>query len=289
MKPYRIPEIAKKYVEYDMIQNHTELPEFPDSRVRLLLAFLMNERHSEPNSELYALVVSLVQLGMDTHDLIDTDSQRGPEKEMRSRQLKVLAGDYFSSRFYNLLSQAGQIEMIRKLSGAVCEVNRLKMNLYIKMKNLRVSAEDYITQCIALKSELFSVFGGLVEERFARMWPEILHGFSHCEVVLQELARMDAPGRFHRSWGYWQVMQEGSEEDRRQLAERPQEEGLIRSLIAKYDLRSQLHNKLRVSVDHVLQMAGRLDSDKLVKELYQIGESFLRPFASSAAAYNETR
>ncbi|MFD1905584.1 heptaprenyl diphosphate synthase component 1 [Paenibacillus rhizoplanae] len=34
---------------------------------------------------------------------------------MRTRQLKVLAGDYFSSWFYHLLARHGQIEMLGTL------------------------------------------------------------------------------------------------------------------------------------------------------------------------------
>src|SRR5262245_61503284 len=131
MKSYRIPEMAKKYVEYDMIQAHTELPEFPESRIRLLFTFLANQRTPLIHSELYSLVVSLVQFGMDTHDMIDSESGRLGEKDMRSRQLKVLAGDYYSSRFYQLLAQAGQVEMIRRISNGVTEVNKLKVSLYM--------------------------------------------------------------------------------------------------------------------------------------------------------------
>ncbi|GGF88742.1 heptaprenyl diphosphate synthase component 1 [Paenibacillus abyssi] len=289
MKPYRIPEIAKKYVEYDMIQNYTELPEFPDSRIRLLYAFLANERNAEKHSELYALVVSLVQMGMDTHDLIDTGEGFKHEKAMRSRQLKVLAGDYFSSRFYHLLSQAGQIDMIRKISDAVCEVNRLKMNLYIKMKQLRVSAEEYIQARIQLKTELLDVFTDMLEERYSRLWPDLLHGFSRCEVVVKEIERIESVERFAGSWAYWHVMQEGTEEEKRQLTESEYEESVIRGLLAKYDIRSQLIDKLKSSVAHVQSVAQRLESDKLVKELCSIGESFLRPLASPAPAFNEMR
>src|SRR5690606_13732101 len=121
MRTYRIPEIAKKYVEYDMIKTHTELPAFPDSRARLLFTLLSAERTPAERSELYALVVWLVQLGLDTHDMVESSEGKRPETEMRATQLKVLAGTYFSSRFYELLSQAGQIDMIKKISGAICE------------------------------------------------------------------------------------------------------------------------------------------------------------------------
>ena len=64
------------------------------------------------------MVVSLVQLGMDTHDMVDDiGERRGAGNALRARLL-VLAGNYYSSRFYHLLSQAGQIEMVRRISNA---------------------------------------------------------------------------------------------------------------------------------------------------------------------------
>ena len=93
MKPYRVPELAEKYINYDMIQNHTELPGFPDARVHLLYIFLMDSgRNIAGHEELYALVTSLVQVGLDTHESIDVTEGNQGEAMMRSRQLKVLAG-----------------------------------------------------------------------------------------------------------------------------------------------------------------------------------------------------
>ncbi|WP_274651651.1 heptaprenyl diphosphate synthase component 1 [Paenibacillus humicola] len=289
MKLYRIPEMAKKYIEYDVIQKHTELPAFPDSRIRLLFAFLANQRTPMLHSELYSLVVSLVQLGMDTHDLIDSDSGRVGEREMRARQLKVLAGDYYSSRFYQLLSQAGQVDMIRRISEGVCEVNRLKMNLYTRMKLLKVTAEEYINHCVQLKTELFRAFGGIVDDKMSRIWPELLHGIGRCEVIADELARAGAPERFGGSWGYWHILSEGSDEEKQELSRRQEEPSFIQTLLAKYDIRSQLAEKLRQSVQQVQTIASRIESDKLMRELMQIGESFLRPLMPAAPALGERR
>lgn len=154
MNSYRVPQLAKKYTDYDMIRQHTEIPSFPDSRARLLQVFV-GRTDEKVHDELYALATSLVQLAMDTHDRIDTISGERREVEMRSRQLNVLAGDYFSSRFYQLLAHAGKIEMIGKLSGAVSEVNARKMTLYERMKKLLVSAEEYLRETVQLKMQLF--------------------------------------------------------------------------------------------------------------------------------------
>lgn len=289
MSAYRIPEIAKKYVEYDMIREHTKLPAFPDSRARLLYTLLSSGKHPAERSELYALVVWLVQLGLDTHDLVDNRSGLRPEREMRSRQILVLAGNYFSSRFYHLLSQAGQIEMIRKISSAVCEVNRVKMNLYMRMKQLKVTADEYIGLCTELKTGLFEQFGSLLDERVSALWPELLRGFTRCEIMLDELKRVDAPSSFEGSWGYWHVMQEGTEDERRRLFQSPREEGFIRQLNVKYDLRSQLTELLRQSIAQVQSVIRRLDSDKLAAELALIGRKLHPSFAMQPAVTNETR
>lgn len=289
MSAYRIPEIAKKYVEYDMIRNHTELPAFPDSRARLLYTLLSSGKHPAERSELYALVVWLVQLGLDTHDLVDNHSGKRPEREMRARQILVLAGNYFSSRFYHLLSQAGQIEMVRRISGAVCEVNRLKLSLYTRMKQRKVTADEYIGIHTQLKTGLFELFGSLLDESVSALYPDLLRGFTRCEVVLNELERVDSPGRFEGSWGYWRVMQDGTEEERRQLAQHPREEGLVRQLIAKYKLRAQLTELLRQSVAQVQAVLRLLDSDKLAAELAQIARKLHPSFALQHAVTNETR
>ncbi|WP_308639137.1 heptaprenyl diphosphate synthase component 1 [Paenibacillus silvisoli] len=292
MKPYRIPELAKKYIEHDMIEAHTELPDFPDSRVRLLFAFLANQRTPLLHSELYALVASLVQLGMDTHDLIDADSMRVQEREMRSRQLKVLAGDYYSSRFYQLLSQAGQVDMIRRISNGVCEVNRLKVNLYLRMKQLKLTAEEYISQCVQLKTELFHAFTDSLDEKMARVWTELLQGFGRCEVVLDELHRSEKPERFDGSWGYWHVLNNGTEEEKRKLSDQQSEPSFAQSLLAKYDIRQQLSELLKQSAALVQTAVARVDSDKLVRELNGILETFttpLVPAASAATAQGERR
>ncbi|MBM7564485.1 heptaprenyl diphosphate synthase component 1 [Paenibacillus sacheonensis] len=288
MKPYRIPEIAKKYVEYDMIQAHTELPDFPDARARLLFAFLSNQRTPLLHSELYALVVSLVQLGMDTHDMID-ESGRLAEKEMRSRQLKILAGDYYSSRFYQLLAQAGQVGMIKRISNGVCEVNKLKVNFYMRMKQLKLNAEDYLNQCVQLKTELFTVFTEIMDEKMTRIWTELLQGLGRCEVLMDELIRSDKPERFSHSWGYWHVLGVGTDEEKRKLEGKPLEPSFAAALLSAYDIRGQLSAKISQSVSQVQAIAARLDSEKLMRELQQIGETFLRPLLPAASALNDRR
>jgi heptaprenyl diphosphate synthase len=289
MKTYRIPEIAQKYVDYDMIKAHTALPDLSDARLRMLHAFLNEQQSLRPNSELYTLVISLVQLGMDTHDLIDTDLEQRTEPEMRSRQLKVLAGDYFSATFYQLLSQAGQIDMISKISGAVSEVNRLKVNLYVRMRQLKMTAEELLSCTVQIRSTLFHIFTDVLEGTLAQAWSEILLGISRCEVVRDEIARSEGSARFDKSWAYWHLMQEGTDDERQQLSQRMQEPAFVQSLTEKYKVRSKLMTKLKHSADAVKALAGKLESDMLLGELTSIVDALLNEKPGYTPALNETR
>ncbi|WP_138753493.1 heptaprenyl diphosphate synthase component 1 [Paenibacillus sinopodophylli] len=290
MKTYRVPEIARKYVEYDMIQEHAVLPELANARLRLLYACLSQQQSLQTHSELYTLVVSLVQLGMDTHDLIDTRQDQRSETEMRARQLKVLAGDYFSASFYQLLAQAGQIQMIASISSAVSEVNRLKVNLYVRMRQHKLTADEYLNLSVSIKSTLFHVFSEMLEGTLSRVWPEILNGLSLCETLAEELANIGtAEQRYDQGWPYWHYMQAATDEERHQISKHANEHAFIQSLAEKYKVRSQLSSKLQQSADQVLSAVRLLESDELIGELTDIVNSLLPEKTDYTPALNETR
>ncbi|MBH5317962.1 heptaprenyl diphosphate synthase component 1 [Paenibacillus sp. GSMTC-2017] len=289
MTRYRISEMTEHYAKHDMIHEHTKLPPIAGPRLRMLFAFLDQQPALSKHSELYTLVISLVQLGMDTHDLIDTETARRSEKEMRSRQLNVLAGDFFSARFYQLLAESGQIEMISRISNAVCEVNRLKVNLYMRMRQLRLTADEYFSFAVQLRSEMFQQFSSLLEGTLSRLWPEMLSGVSRFEVALDEIERSSSKERFEKSWAYWHLLQVGSEEERHRLTSQSFDQSFINSMVDKYDIRDQLHAKLKFAADSMKLAAGKLESDMLTKELSGIMEGLINKLNISTPALNEMR
>ncbi|MDR6549465.1 heptaprenyl diphosphate synthase component 1 [Paenibacillus qinlingensis] len=276
MNSYRIPEIAKQYTEYDMIQIHTDLPDFPELRTRLLFAFLNEDNKLSSLSELFTLATALVQLGLDTHDLVTASNEVKEKKASRSRQLKVLAGDYFSARFYHLLAKTGQIDMIKQLSNAICEVNRLKMSSYMKMKQLKLTAEDYIHHMVEIKSQLFLSFSEVMSETHKPAWPDILRSFVRCELLFNEIFCMESTSKFRGSWGYWHINQNGTKEERKQLQVEEVDTTKVRTLLHKYSISSQLYQLLNTQTKQLQDYIKKLDSDRLQSELFHMGEPFLR-------------
>lgn len=278
MNLYRVPDIAKKYIDYDMIQAHTELPAYSQYRARLLYAFLNRSKLFRKHSELFTLVTSLVQLALDTHERVENASDHEEEKQIRSKQLKVLAGDYLSSRFYQLLSQAGQIDIIRMLSWAICEVNRIKMNLYVKMKQVKITAEEYLHQSVEMNSKLFLSFSHCMDGLYEKEWPELLYRFTKCEFLLEELKRMDKLEEFPHSWGYWYLLQQA---DRKELTS--VYNGTTRDwqqMLEKYRIRDHLLGLIQSQIEEIQKRINRLESDLLQGELKNLKDTITHAFTS---------
>lgn len=286
MTLYRVEQLAHQYMDHDMISLYTDLPEFPVGRIRLLYAVLGQQPSVSPNKELLSVVTSLVQMGLDTHELVENGETGGREDTplMRSRQLKVLAGDYFSSRFYHLLSQAGQIEAVSRLSEAICDLNRLKMNVYANMKLFKMNPNEYIQYGADIRSGLFLSLTGFMQGLYERLWPELVKRFARCEVILQELKALEQEGKPVCGWGFWHVMHEGEEDDRRALADSPGDTGLVRRLMDKYGVSEKLGSLLRQSALQLRDWLGRFPSDKLIRELQPLIEPFFAASAPKPAA-----
>lgn len=255
MKPYRVSELAEKYTKYDMIQTHTDLPEFPDARVHLLYIFLKDSgKNIAGHEELYALVTSLIQLGLDTHERVDVTEGNQGEAMMRSRQLKVLAGDYFSSRFYQLLAHKGEIAVISLLSKAVSDVNVMKMRLYSKMKKTLLPSDEYLRLTVQLNMQLFLSFTPLLEIAVQETWKKLLKEFTECETIVQEIERCAGPETGRCGYVFWHLIESGSEEERNLLVSRKTDMKDWRKLVLKHNASEKLLDKLRDSVHAIQQL-----------------------------------
>lgn len=272
MKTFRFSEIAQKYTEYDMIKTHTELPAYPENRTRLLFAFLAKDSVHPEHNELYALAASLAQLGLDTHDLVESSESQEMIGQARSRQLKVLAGDYFNSRFYQLLSQAERVDVIQLVSGAICEVNRMKMNLYQRFKLLKLTAEEYIDLSVSIRTELFLAFSNYIPVRYAERWPKLLSWLTRCEVINDELERSHSHQTFRNSWAFWYILQSIPADDRDRVLHTDQT-GFL-SIMTKYNIHGMLADMLQSQIQLISRFIEKFDSDSIVLEISRMLQAY---------------
>lgn len=274
MDGYRIPQLASKYLDYEMIKMHTSLPTFPDIRSRVLHIFMHIEQSSKRSSELFALATSLVQMGLDTHELVTASSEVKEKSVARSRQLKVLAGDYFSARFYQLLAQAGEIELIKQLAQAICEVNRLKMDFYHLLEKFKLTSDTYLHRITDMHSFLFLTLNEVLPRKIQHTFQEILREFTRCEMLYLELIEQNVVEQVQRCWKFWYVVERANKDELKQLASLSHDESKYRGLLYKYHASQALEEQFLAQVEQLKLSIQRLDDHALAQKLQMVAEPF---------------
>lgn len=144
-----------KQIHHSFLKSVVDIPVLDDEK--LIMLYHMFQESDCPSEQINTNIVSvmLVQAALDTHDSVSV----GPledEKEKKSQQLTVLAGDYYSGLYYNLLANNKDVSFIRHLSVAIGIINEHKMYLYINenqtvekaFENLRM-VETFLLQYVA--------------------------------------------------------------------------------------------------------------------------------------------
>lgn len=150
-----IVEVVTKHAENPFLKRCLGRPSVPSFFVQVL--YLMLKSHALPISRIRPLctAVALLQMGLDIHETVSLDKLR-TEEEMRTRQLTVLAGDYYSSQFYRLMSERGELEIIACLAQATCRINEAKMRLYALRDDKRIASSVWLPLIRRIRGELLA-------------------------------------------------------------------------------------------------------------------------------------
>ena len=139
-------------IEHTYLNKYIERPIIDEEKLTILSIIVNNTTLSEATKKQYIVTTMLVQIALDTHDLVPiTHNETESETGITSRQLTVLAGDYFSGLYYLLLAEIEDINMINILASAIKEINEYKMKLYYKEVD---SFNEYISLIKKIESLL---------------------------------------------------------------------------------------------------------------------------------------
>lgn len=153
----RLHDIQKKYQDIrvqiekrvldSFLLNYIKEPVIDEDKLLLIISILDRPGLSKQKWLNYALSTMLIQIALDTHEQIMKSSFND-----KSRQLTVLAGDYFSGLYYKLLADMEDISMIRSLSLGIKEINEHKIFVY----------QDNGTDVEALMASLMAIEASLL-------------------------------------------------------------------------------------------------------------------------------
>jgi heptaprenyl diphosphate synthase len=115
----------KQKVRHRTLHKYTGEPDVRDDRLFfLLLPFLNGEVWTEEHEQA-GIAVAIIYSALTAHDQIKESNASSI-----SQQLTVLAGDYYSGMYYQILAKQSNIELIRSLSNGIIEISEKKSSVY---------------------------------------------------------------------------------------------------------------------------------------------------------------
>lgn len=102
-------------------------PVIDDDKITFLLSMFRANGHYK-NISRYVTAIMIMQMALDMHDTVSIE--KVSKAKSRERQLTVLAGDYYSSQYYCMMSEMQDFPMIRCLSEGIRRLNEEKVGLF---------------------------------------------------------------------------------------------------------------------------------------------------------------
>ncbi|MGC4376286.1 heptaprenyl diphosphate synthase component 1 [Fictibacillus sp. Mic-4] len=122
----KLNQLVMEKLEHSYLKEYVNVPLINSDKAILAYWLLREKGFQEELLGEYYCSIMLVQLALDTHEEILNIS--GENKKMR--QLLVLAGDYYSSLYYDLLAEIEDIAFIRALAEGIRKINEYKMKVH---------------------------------------------------------------------------------------------------------------------------------------------------------------
>ncbi|CQR46694.1 Heptaprenyl diphosphate synthase component 1 [Paraliobacillus sp. PM-2] len=146
-----IQEELEDKLQHAYLKKFIQKPVINNDKLVILYSLIKQTSYSDKKKKNYILTTMLVQIALDTHDLVSERLENESKQLTKNRQLTVLAGDYYSGLYYYMLSKLDDIDMIATLASAIKEINELKMILYYEKNH---SMHEFIEEMKALESIL---------------------------------------------------------------------------------------------------------------------------------------
>ncbi|MFD1038690.1 heptaprenyl diphosphate synthase component 1 [Virgibacillus byunsanensis] len=122
-------QMIEEKLQHTYLDKYIKKPKIDEEKLLILTAIINNTNLPDIKKKQYIITTMLVQIALDTHDLVSNTNGSDGKKP---KQLTVLAGDYYSGLYYFLLSEIEDFRMIEILASAIKEINEYKMKIYYR-------------------------------------------------------------------------------------------------------------------------------------------------------------
>ncbi|WP_182199415.1 heptaprenyl diphosphate synthase component 1 [Paraliobacillus salinarum] len=143
-------ELEEK-LQHPYLKQFIKKPVINNDKLVILYNLVEQTSYTDKEKKSYIITTMLVQIALDTHDLVSEKHDFESKQTTKSRQLTVLAGDYFSGLYYYILAKLEDITMIATLASAIKEINEIKMSM---LYDENQSVQQWIDRIKSLESML---------------------------------------------------------------------------------------------------------------------------------------
>jgi heptaprenyl diphosphate synthase len=280
----RVKELVKKYTNHPMLGEQVVGKPYSSIRQHMVFFLLRHAGVPEELAKMGLVAISLVEKGMGLHDEVDTLNGN-----QRDEPLKVLAGDYFSSQYYRLLAEANQSSWISILSGAICQINLLKMNARYLEGERPFTLEKY---CNFELSKRSAIFDALVEEYWRDqqdVWKAMARQLLWLEWLHDEWQQLKWSTDIQEGLIYYYLLEKSSLEEKKHLVLRDTDSRSKRKvMLFKYQCHSWLRQELEAGLREADAIINRFSLPEVQKEWSSLTYYFAEELAKYTAAGEES-
>jgi heptaprenyl diphosphate synthase len=177
-----IKETIEKYVLHPYMQKYIIPPIIDEDRIMVLLSIVDDLDLSPFEKDTYVIAIMLMYTALDTHDQVSINNT----DRMKSRQLTVLAGDYYSGLYYKFLAKLNDTHVIKLLSEGVKTVNEQKVTIYNNSEN------DLNMLMKRVKIIEFSLMEKITQHHGVTYWNESIVHFLLIKRLMKEKKHIES-------------------------------------------------------------------------------------------------
>lgn len=251
------------------IKEYVTLPEISVVRLKLLYISLYDNSVSKAVIKIYCVAAGLIQLGLDLHESV-TNYKEPLERNMRERQLSILAGDYYSSHYYSLLAENNLTEDIKIFASAIRDINIAKMKLYTDNFDVTYGSIEHFFE-LATEKET-SLYTYLLEkfqnEKENILWKNIIEDMIILNLLSHEL-QTETINKHDFSFyfiNYYANFDERNEINKNMLPNAASQNRL-HYLYQKYDIQRKIDDLIANSYNQLVKAIEKLNNKTLQNEL----------------------
>lgn len=200
-------------------------------------------------SDTVIATLMLVYHGLAVHEEIETLAAHSDE---RYRQLGVLAGDYYSSKYYRLLAEAGQIQLVGQFAMAIQAINEAKAELERDRSDFSLGVERYLDLQERIHGSLLQCLR-VVYLPDQPHWDEIVRSCVRVAVMQKEAGQTSA--EWSRTLANLMIWEKSTGEERKWLKGLSRGKGYdhsrLMSMHVKYSTFAEIYRRITNMIELV--------------------------------------